>query len=45
MMTALYRRYRPDTFEDVIGQEHVTKALQAALANGRVNHALSLIHI
>lgn len=39
MMTALYRRYRPDTFEDVIGQEHVTKALQAALANGRVNHA------
>lgn len=39
MMTALYRRYRPDTFEEVIGQEHVTKALQAALANGRVNHA------
>lgn len=39
MMTALYRRYRPDTFEDVIGQEHVTKALQASLANGRINHA------
>lgn len=39
MMTALYRRYRPDTFAEVIGQEHVTKALQAALANGRINHA------
>ncbi|MDD7541088.1 MAG: DNA polymerase III subunit gamma and tau [Mobiluncus porci] len=39
MMTALYRRYRPDTFEEVIGQEHVTKALQASLANGRINHA------
>lgn len=38
-MTALYRRYRPDTFEEVIGQEHVTKALQASLANGRINHA------
>ncbi len=36
---ALYRRYRPDTFAQVIGQEHVTKPLQRALANGRVNHA------
>ncbi len=39
MTTALYRRYRPDTFEDVIGQEHVTQALQTALASGRVAHA------
>lgn len=37
--TALYRRYRPDTFEDVIGQEHVTGPLQAALAAGKVTHA------
>jgi DNA polymerase-3 subunit gamma/tau len=37
--TALYRRYRPETFEEVIGQEHVTRPLQMALANGRVNHA------
>jgi len=37
--TALYRRYRPDTFEQVIGQEHVTKPLQAALRAHRVNHA------
>lgn len=37
--TALYRRYRPDTFADVIGQDHVTGPLKAALDNGRVNHA------
>lgn len=36
---ALYRRYRPDTFADVVGQEHVTEPLQRALANNRVNHA------
>ena len=39
MTTALYRRYRPDTFEQVIGQENVTKPLQAALRAHRVNHA------
>jgi len=36
---ALYRRYRPDTFADVIGQEHVTEPLQRALTNNRVHHA------
>ncbi|HET9647089.1 MAG TPA: DNA polymerase III subunit gamma and tau [Microlunatus sp.] len=36
---ALYRRYRPDNFADVIGQEHVTEPLQRALTNNRVNHA------
>ncbi|MCL1839137.1 MAG: DNA polymerase III subunit gamma and tau [Propionibacteriaceae bacterium] len=36
---ALYRRYRPDTFEEIIGQEHVTVPLQRALVNGKVNHA------
>ncbi|WP_460769184.1 DNA polymerase III subunit gamma and tau [Mariniluteicoccus flavus] len=36
---ALYRRYRPDTFADVIGQEHVTEPLMRALTNNRVNHA------
>ncbi len=36
---ALYRRYRPETFADVIGQDHVTTPLRAALANNRVNHA------
>lgn len=37
--TALYRRYRPETFEDVIGQEHVTEPLMTALRKNRVNHA------
>jgi DNA polymerase III, subunit gamma and tau len=37
--TALYRRYRPDTFQQVIGQEHVTEPLMAALRANRVNHA------
>lgn len=36
---ALYRRYRPETFAEVIGQEHVTEPLRAALAANRVNHA------
>ncbi|WP_083378963.1 DNA polymerase III subunit gamma and tau [Boudabousia tangfeifanii] len=39
MSTALYRRYRPQTFAEVIGQEHVTDPLQAALRSGRINHA------
>jgi replication-associated recombination protein RarA len=32
--TALYRRYRPETFADVIGQEHVTEPLMQALRTG-----------
>ncbi|UGY92387.1 DNA polymerase III subunit gamma and tau [Streptomyces gobiensis] len=36
---ALYRRYRPETYAEVIGQEHVTDPLQQALRNNRVNHA------
>jgi DNA polymerase-3 subunit gamma/tau len=36
---ALYRRYRPETFAEVIGQDHVTTPLRAALNNNRVNHA------
>src|SRR6188768_2857035 len=36
---ALYRRYRPETFAEVIGQDHVTEPLRAALAGNRVNHA------
>lgn len=39
MSTALYRRYRPETFAEVIGQEHVTEPLITALTNNRVNHA------
>src|SRR5947209_1077280 len=36
---ALYRKYRPGTFAEVKGQEHVTGPLQQALRNGRVHHA------
>ncbi|MFC9466101.1 DNA polymerase III subunit gamma and tau [Streptomyces coelicoflavus] len=36
---ALYRRYRPESFAEVIGQGHVTDPLQQALRNNRVNHA------
>nr|WP_237331212.1 DNA polymerase III subunit gamma and tau [Streptomyces mexicanus] len=35
----MYRRYRPESFAEVIGQEHVTDPLQQALRNNRVNHA------
>src|SRR5690625_7386631 len=37
--TALYRRYRPETFADVIGQEHVTDPLRQALRADRITHA------
>jgi DNA polymerase-3 subunit gamma/tau len=37
--TALYRRYRPDSFADVVGQEHVTVPLMQALRADRVAHA------
>ncbi|WP_298888363.1 DNA polymerase III subunit gamma and tau [uncultured Serinicoccus sp.] len=39
MSIALYRRYRPETFADVIGQEHVTEPLMQALRSERVSHA------
>ncbi|MDQ0378636.1 DNA polymerase III subunit gamma and tau [Amycolatopsis thermophila] len=39
MALALYRKYRPATFAEVVGQEHVTEPLRAALTAGRINHA------
>ena len=39
MSIALYRRYRPESFADVIGQDHVTEPLMQALRTGRVSHA------
>ena len=39
MAVALYRRYRPESFEELIGQAQVTDPLRAALRNNRVNHA------
>ncbi|MCW2722284.1 DNA polymerase III subunit gamma and tau, partial [Pseudonocardia sp.] len=39
MALALYRKYRPAKFAEVVGQEHVTEPLSTALAAGRINHA------
>lgn len=36
---ALYRTFRPQTFEDVVGQAHVTKTLMNALKQGKISHA------
>ncbi|MDO4928032.1 MAG: DNA polymerase III subunit gamma and tau [Corynebacterium sp.] len=36
---ALYRKYRPATFQEVVGQEQVTRPLSVALDSGRINHA------
>ena len=36
---ALYRKYRPATFAEVLGQDHVTEPLRQALRSGRINHA------
>jgi DNA polymerase-3 subunit gamma/tau len=39
MSLALYRKYRPSIFADVIGQEHVTTPLSNALQSGKIHHA------
>jgi DNA polymerase-3 subunit gamma/tau len=39
MSLALYRKYRPSIFKDVIGQEHITVPLSNALQSGRIHHA------
>ncbi|WP_127498819.1 DNA polymerase III subunit gamma and tau [Actinoplanes solisilvae] len=39
MALALYRKYRPRTFAEIIGQEHVTEPLSQALRSGRLHHA------
>ena len=39
---ALYRRYRPQTFSAIVGQEHVTRTLRNAIASGQVSHAYLL---
>ena len=36
---ALYRTYRPNSFESVIGQQHIVKTLQNAIAQGKISHA------
>lgn len=39
MAEALYRKYRPQVFEDVVGQEHIERTLKNALASDKVSHA------
>ena len=39
LTVALYRKYRPATFAEVVGQEHVTEPLSISLEAGRINHA------
>ena len=36
---AIYRKWRPAVFEDVVGQSHITKTLQNQLETGRASHA------
>ena len=36
---ALYLKWRPQSFDDVVGQEHITRTLRNALARGRIRHA------
>ena len=38
-MESLYRKYRPKTFEDVVGQQHVVSTLEHAVLEGRTSHA------
>ena len=40
--SALYRRYRPQTFAAIVGQEHVTRTLKNAIGSGQVAHAYLL---
>lgn len=39
MYQALYRKYRPKNFDDVVGQEHITVTLKQEISSGRVGHA------
>ncbi len=43
MYQALYRKWRPRTFDDVVGQEHITETLKAQVREGRLSHAYLFI--
>ena len=39
MYQALYRKWRPTVFDDVVGEEHVTSILKSEVENGKISHA------
>ncbi|MBE6914496.1 MAG: DNA polymerase III subunit gamma/tau [Ruminococcaceae bacterium] len=43
MYQALYRKWRPKTFDDVVGQEHITETLKTQIGSGRLSHAYLFI--
>ncbi|MBR3473892.1 MAG: DNA polymerase III subunit gamma/tau [Oscillospiraceae bacterium] len=43
MYQALYRKWRPQTFDEVIGQQHITETLKSQVKNGRLSHAYLFI--
>lgn len=43
--TALYREWRPRTFNDVVGQEHITTTLKNQILNNRIAHAYLFVEL
>ena len=43
MYKALYRKWRPKNFDDVVGQEHITEVLKSEVVSGRISHAYLFI--
>ena len=41
----LYRRFRPQTFSEVVGQEHITSILKNQVKSGKVSHAYSVFRL
>ena len=44
MFQALYRKYRPQTFNDIVGQNHIVSVLKNAIDKDQISHAYLLYH-